>query len=144
MPKKKNPHLMNISERISTLRQSAQLRYIVAALIVSLVLSVIAFQFGNTQGYAAGYSNGQTDGYATGRSEGFSAGRAEGINVGYSQGESAGEKTGYSKGFIAGCETVFDYSDYSASYVTAYNPYSSWDRYPSGYYRTKWLTCTYP
>jgi hypothetical protein len=142
--KNKNPFLVKIGAAAAKIRKDARFRSIGPALIASLIVSVIAFQVGNADGYQRGYSDGTTDGFATGRTEGFSAGKTEGISIGYSQGESAGEKSGYAKGYVAGCEEAFDYSDYDADYVTAYNPYSSWNRYPSGYYRTKWLSCVYP
>ena len=152
MRKKKSPFLAKIGATATKIRKDARFRSIGPALIASLIVSVIAFQVGSADGYQSGYSEGTADGFTTGRAEGFSAGRTEGfsagrtegISVGYSQGESAGEKSGYSKGYIAGCKSVFDYSDYDADYVTAYNPYASWNRYPSGYYIARSSHCTYP
>ncbi len=144
MRRKKNPLLTQITGIIGKFRKDTRFRAIGPALIASVVAAVIAFQAGNADGYQRGYSEGTADGFTDGRAEGFSAGKTEGISIGYSQGESAGEKSGYSKGYIAGCKSVFNYSDYDADYVTAYNPYASWNRYPSGYYIARSNHCTYP
>ena len=141
MRKKKSPFLAKIGATVTKIRKDARFRSIGPALIASLVVSVIAFQVGNADGYQRGYTDGNADGFTTGRSEGFSAGKTEGISIGYSQGESAGEKSGYTKGYAAACDYLFDYVDYDADYITAYNPYSSWNRYPSGYYISKSSAC---
>jgi flagellar biosynthesis/type III secretory pathway protein FliH len=139
--KKKSPFLAKVREAVTKIRKDARVRSIGPALIASLIVSVVAFQVGSADGYQTGYSNGNADGFIAGRSEGVSAGRTEGISIGYSQGESAGEKSGYSKGYAAACEYLFDYVDYDADYITAYNPYSTWNRYPSGYYISKLSAC---
>ena len=94
---------------------------LVIAVIVSLLLGVGAgYSAGDSAGYERGYVSGESDGYADGKSDG----------------DAAGYKRGYSVGLTEGCEWVFEQSG-SYSYVTAYNPFSFYNRYPGRYYVSK-------
>ena len=144
MRKKKTPVTEKLNAIVMKLRKTTRSTPIAPVLIASVAVAFIMFQVGSADGYQRGYSNGVADGFTDGRSEGYSAGKTEGISIGYSQGQSAGEKSGYSKGYVAACKYVFDFVDYDADFITAYNPYNSWNRYPSGYYISKSSACANP
>lgn len=94
---------------------------LVIAIIASLLIGVGAgYSVGDSAGYERGYANGEFDGYAEGKTDG----------------DAEGYRRGYSEGQVAGCEAVFDRAGYY-SYLTAYNPYSYYNRFPGSIYVSK-------
>lgn len=77
-------------------------------------------------------SEGYDSGYDVGMKKGFDDGKTEGYNDGYSDGSSSG----YSTGYAAGCREAFRFTDGTYSYITAYDPYSYFDKTPSDYYKS--------
>ena len=98
------------------------------AIFTVAIASGIGYSLGDSRGYSRGYSSGQTDGYASGKSDGYTAGNADG--------DAAGYRRGYAEGARYGCEWVFDRAGFY-SYVTAYDPYSFYNKYPGRYYISK-------
>lgn len=60
-----------------------------------------------------------------------------GYNLGKSTGDSAGYSRGYSSGKTEGCRGVFTFSDGTYDYVTPYDPYNFYNRYPGSRYYAK-------
>ena len=87
-------------------------------------------------GFLGGDSTGYQRGFTLGREEGYQAGRESGYTEGFSAGESSGYTTGYNEGLTDGCEWVFEQAG-NYSYVTAYNPFSIYNKYPGRYYISK-------
>lgn len=87
-------------------------------------------------GYLGGDSTGYQRGFTLGREEGYQAGKEAGYTEGFSAGESSGYAAGYNEGLTDGCEWVFEQAG-NFSYVTAYNPFSYYNRYPGNYYISK-------
>lgn len=100
----------------------------VGAIFAVLIASGIGYSLGDARGYSRGYDSGRADGYASGKSDGYAAGNADG--------DAAGYRRGYADGATYGCEWVFDQAGYY-SYVTAYDPFSFYNRYPGRYYISK-------
>ena len=96
------------------------------------LMLIAALICGGVLGYISGDTNGYQRGFSVGREEGYAAGYTEG----YSVGEAAGRTSGYNAGWIAGCEWVFEEAG-NYSYVTAYNPFSYYNKYPGIYYISK-------
>lgn len=99
-------------------------------LLIAAVLGV------GVLGYLGGDSTGYQRGFTLGREEGYQAGREAGYAEGFTAGESSGYATGYSEGRTDGCEWVFEQAG-NFSYVTAYNPFSFYNKYPGRYYISK-------
>ena len=63
-------------------------------------------------------------------------------DLGYESGESIGDSAGYSRGYDAGeeagCRKVFSFSDGEFDYITPYNPYNYFNRYPGTKYYAKY------
>jgi hypothetical protein len=63
-------------------------------------------------------------------------------DLGYESGESTGRSAGYSSGFDAGekegCRKVFSFSDGEFDYITPYNPFNYFNRYPGTKYYAKY------
>lgn len=106
---------------------------LIAAIAASLLIGIGAgYTVGDSAGYDRGYSTGESAGYE----RGYSAGNAAGYAEGKADGDAAGYRRGYNEGIVDGCEWVFEQSGYY-SYVTAYNPFSYYNRYPGRYYVSK-------
>ena len=95
---------------------------------VSRILSVVAIAASLFIGIGAGYTVGESAGY----DRGYSSGYTEGEDAG----DAAGYRRGYSEGQIVGCEGVFERAGYY-SYVTAYDPYSYYNKFPGSVYVSK-------
>jgi hypothetical protein len=67
------------------------------------------------------------------RKIGYDSGYDSGDSAGYSRGDSAG----YSRGYTAGCENVYSFEDGTFDYITPYNPFNYFNRYPGSKYRAK-------
>ena len=67
---------------------------------------------------------------------GYASGNTSGYDRGYAAGSAGGYSTGYSAGYSAGCEHVFEDAGYF-EYLTAYDPYNPWNRYPGSNYIAK-------
>ena len=65
-----------------------------------------------------------------GYDSGFSAGESSGVD----RGDSAGYDRGFSAGKTAGCRDVFSFTDGTFDYLIPYDPFTSFDKYPGGYY----------
>jgi|LakMenEpi03Aug12_release.lakeMendotaPanAssembly.Ray.scaffolds.fasta_scaffold211333_3 hypothetical protein len=112
-----------------------------AALGALVLVAFISYSVGHSAGYDTGYNYGydagEEAGYEKGYEEGYSKGEDDGAKQGYSggyeDGYSEGSSDGYNEGLTAGCEWVFEQSG-NYSYVTAYNPFNSYSRYPGSYY----------
>jgi len=96
-----------------------------SALVIAVIASLL---IGVGAGYSAGDSAGYERGYAGGKADGYAEGKTDGDAEGY--------RRGYSEGLIAGCEGVFERAGYYY-YVTAYNPYSYYNRFPGSVYVSK-------
>lgn len=64
----------------------------------------------------------------------YDLGVESGESSGYERGDSAGYSRGLTAGKREGCRGVFEFSDGTFDHVVPYNPYSSYNRYPGGYY----------
>ena len=114
---------------------------VTAALGVLVLVAFISHSVGHSAGYDIGYdygySAGEEAGYEKGYGEGYSKGEDDGAKQGYSggyeDGYSEGSSDGYNEGLTDGCEWVFEQSG-NYSYVTAYNPFNSYNRYPGWNY----------
>ena len=100
------------------------------------ILLIVALAGGAVLGYISGDTSGYQRGFSAGSEEGYVAGEAAGYTQGYSEGEDAGRRSGYNEGLTDGCEWVFEQAGYYA-YVTAYNPFSYYNRYPGSNYISK-------
>jgi len=93
----------------------------------------IGYDYGYSAGEEAGYEKGYEEGYSKGEDDGAKQGYSSGYDDGYSAGGASGYSDGYDEGRIDGCESVFEQSG-NYSYVTAYNPFNSYNRYPGRTY----------
>ena len=115
--KKRSP----INKEVSFIKRYQSQLTLIAALVSGGVLGYIS---GDTYGYERGFGVGREEGHAAGYTEG------------YSVGEAAGKTSGYNAGLTDGCEWVFEQVGYYA-YVTAYNPFNPYNRYPGSNYIAK-------
>lgn len=106
---------------------------LIAAIAASLFIGIGA---GYTAGDAAGYDRGYFTGDAAGYDRGYSAGNAAGYAEGKADGDAQGYVRGYNLGLTDGCEAVFNAAGYY-SYLTAYSPFSYYNRYPGSNYVSK-------
>ena len=101
----------------------------VAVVLVGIAGAVIARSSVDTEQIRMqGYDDGVVDGKSVGYDSGFQAGKSAGDQEGYQR--------GYGEGMRQGCLKAFDFSDISADYVVAYDPYS-YVRYPGSHYKSK-------
>ncbi len=129
------------------LPESLTREQVAAALAALVLVSFVSYSVGNSAGYDTGfnygYDAGEEAGFAKGYEEGYSKGEDDGAKQGYSggyeDGYAEGSSDGYNEGFTDGCEWVFEQSG-NYSYVIAYNPFNSYNRYPGRYYVSE-LSC---
>lgn len=106
---------------------------LIAAIAASLLIGIGAgYTVGDSAGYDRGYSTGESAGYE----RGYSAGNAAGYTEGKADGDAQGYVRGYNLGLTDGCEAVFNAAGYY-SYLTAYSPFSYYNRYPGRNYVSK-------
>ena len=98
--------------------------------LISVVVAVIVFAGGSSGAYILGKSSIDLE---KEKKISYDSGYDSGDSAGYSRGDSAG----YSRGYTAGCQSVFSYVDGNYDYVTPYNPYNYFNRYPGSKYYPK-------
>ena len=99
--------------------------------ILAIVATVVLFIGTGVGAFLAGKSSVDIEAERkTGYDSGFSAGESSGFD----RGDSAGYDRGFSAGKTAGCRDVFSFTDGTFDYMIPYDPFSSFDKYPGGYY----------